>query len=401
MRIITIVLLLLINSWAISEIESEIPVTKDVFIDLGIEKCDDNCLSEYLNRGFIFSFLAKYRQNRVKELALKEAYENLKTLFNIGPLLVIEPNGDRKIAILIPERRVGKYAITTVNSVISYLILKKKDFDLEVFYTGNENEESIISALEKIREEGISFVIAPVTTKGARVILENASELMVYIPTLNQDFLGSYQYNVFYGGVDYIKQIQELLPYAKNGLSIFKTKSPVSQNLTEIIKANYDNILYEREIRKNSYSIKNAIRMGKKYLNGASLFLNTPLVKTAVILAQLRAENITPYSILSTQINYNPNIFTLTQLEDRKSFLIANSIMETDFKLVEINKMLYSDIKYNWINYSTSIGIDFIYNKYFNETKIFNETMEENQVNYNISIIRPLDGSFRVLPPMR
>jgi len=104
-----------------------------------------------------------------------------------------------------------------------------------------------------------------------------------------------------------------------------------------------------------------------------------------------------PYALFSTQINYNPLLLSLTQYDDRKNFYIANSIGKSDTNLLAINKLLGNNILFDWINYSTSIGMDYIYTLYFNNNakRLFNENIISNQVNYNISIVKPTKSSFK------
>ena len=119
--------------------------------------------------------------------------------------------------------------------------------------------------------------------------------------------------------------------------------------------------------------------------------MNVPLVKTSLIASQLRVYKIKPYVILSTQINYNPMLLTLTQYADRKNLYIANSIGKTSVNMEELNSLFGHDIVYDWVNYSTSIGIDYMYTHYFVPIaeKKFNERIIDNQVEYDISIMQP------------
>jgi SRSO17 transposase len=119
--------------------------------------------------------------------------------------------------------------------------------------------------------------------------------------------------------------------------------------------------------------------------------MNTPLVKTSLIASQLRVYDIEPYALLSTQINYNPMLLTLTQYADRKEFFIANSIGKSTVNMEELNSLFGHDIVYDWVNYSTSVGIDYFYTHYFVPTasRNFNENIVENQVEYDISIVKP------------
>ena len=90
-------------------------------------------------------------------------------------------------------------------------------------------------------------------------------------------------------------------------------------------------------------------------------------------------------------------LLTLTQYGDRKNFYIANSIGKTTVEMEELNSLFGHDIVYDWVNYSTSIGIDYMYTHYFVPVteKSFNEKIVDNQVEYNISIIQPKRYKFK------
>lgn len=107
-----------------------------------------------------------------------------------------------------------------------------------------------------------------------------------------------------------------------------------------------------------------------KTLLNSSIFMNTPLVKTSLISSQLRVYKIVPYMLLSTQINYNPMLLTLTQYEDRKNFYLANSIGKTTVEMEELNSLFGHDIVYDWVNYSTSIGIDYFYTHFLSQQQL-------------------------------
>ncbi len=126
--------------------------------------------------------------------------------------------------------------------------------------------------------------------------------------------------------------------------------------------------------------------MKKKVLQNSSLFLNTSIIQSSIVLSQLRAHGTEPYRILSTQLNYTPLVVSLTQFPDRKKFVVANSIGKTDLKLQESLALLNSDIQYNWVNYSTLIGMDFLYKK--NDSELFPSRIKNNQVSYEVQLYK-------------
>ena len=106
-------------------------------------------------------------------------------------------------------------------------------------------------------------------------------------------------------------------------------------------------------------------------------------------MSQLTLHDSNVSTILSTQINYDPLIFSTTQYRDRKHLYIANSIAQNSAVLDESNRLLGNDISYDWINYSTSIGVDFFYNLITGEPREYALGIMNNQVQYPIEIVNP------------
>ncbi len=236
------------------------------------------------------------------------------------------------------------------------------------------------------------------TKKGAKTIALNERDLQVYIPTVNKmDTSYATTPNIYFGGIDYLKQIEKLSEFSNDKVAYFKDESPVSSKISYFVEQIFqDKIVYRGEIERKNKNYRWLIK-NNFYLNDATIFLNTPLIKTSLILSQIRYYNIHPYISLSTQINYNPYLLTLTQYADRKNMLIANSILNQNIRLEDINSVLNNDIRFNWINYSTSIGIDFLYSSFideFQDERVFKEQLTNNQVDYQIEILKPSLSGF-------
>lgn len=84
-------------------------------------------------------------------------------------------------------------------------------------------------------------------------------------------------------------------------------------------------------------------------------------------------------------------LLTLTQYEDRDDMFIANSIQRAPASLEETNALFGHDIVYDWVNYSTSIGIDLLAAHFFDSlgNRAFKENISNNQVVYNTTIVKP------------
>lgn len=300
-----------------------------------------------------------------------------------------------KIAVLVPQKTIKKYAITSVNSVISYLLYKNYYFDLNVFNSGDEREESIAKALADIQAGGYNYIIAPVTGEGANIIARRVSDTLVFIPTLHRSNVQSAGSNIIFGGIDYDQQIALLAEKANERVGTFEDGSSLSYQLNALVKKNNNRVVYEKRVDSPKTNFKQLFK-GNSVLNNTSLYLNTQLVTSSLIASQLRANDIHPYTLLSTQVNYNPLLLTLTQYEDRDHMYIANSIQKAPPALEEINTMFGHDIVYDWVNYSTSIGADYLCQQFFDGkiARSFKETISSNQVIYNTSLYQPGRNEF-------
>ncbi len=392
MRIFLSLFFISMISMAKSLYLSQLPLPVADIINLNTNECDKNCLKEYLKDGKVFSFISNYK-NMTNDTNLSKDYETLKiklNIFNTKKTNII------KIALMVPKNIIGRYTISTTNTILAYLLKKGVNFDFELFDSKDESLQNIQDTANKIESEGFRFVIAPYTYKGVKRLLSIKSDLIYYIPTINKNEITTQKTNFVFGGIDYKKQIEKLLVFTNDKIAIFADESDMGFKLSSYIQSNNDTrIIYKKIIPQKLTKFKSFLKYNKK-LQGSSIFLNTPLVKTSLLASQFRFYKIRPYALFSTQINYNPLLLNLTQYEDRKDMYIANSIGKSDDALISTNKILDNNIFYDWINYSTSIGIDYIYTLYFNSEaqRLFDENILNNQVNYDIKILKPTKSAF-------
>ena len=393
MKFIVFILIFISTIYAKDQIPSLIPPAKNIFMNLDVEKCDRSCLIDLLEQGKIFSFLSVYK-NHSEFDDIQSEYDKYSSIFHINETGNIKTN----IAMLVPEKVIRRYAISTVNSTLAYLLYKKYDFDLKVYNCVDESETSLLNALSKIRDDGYKYVLAPLTENGAKIVAQNSDGLVVYIPTVNKNIIQNSSPNIIFGGIDYNSQIQKLLIYATNKVAIFSDNSGIANELNSDVQNSAQNIIYTRQFKNSRINFKKILKWNKR-LDNSSIFLNLPLVKASLFASQLRVYDRTPYNLLSTQINYNPMILTLTQYKDRQALLIANSIGKADDGITISNTLLDSDIEYNWVNYSTSIGVDLLYNNYVLQdgNRSFEEEVSNGQVQYKTSIVTPKRYSIEAL----
>ena len=75
--------------------------------------------------------------------------------------------------------------------------------------------------------------------------------------------------------------------------------------------------------------------------------------------------------------------------------IVANSITEHNNILIETNSLLGNDIVYDWINYTTTIGVDYFYTLITNEARTYTTQVIDNQMIYNIELLQPSRSKFK------
>lgn len=199
---------------------------------------------------------------------------------------------------------------------------------------------------------------------------------------------------LYFGGIDYRAQSDLLIKEAVSPLVIFYDQSAIGSKLA----------LYEEEQFKfgeipNKRVIKYSIPVKttnlsqyleqKSNIQNASFFINTPIVKTGMIMSQLTLYDVNAANILSTQINYDPLLLSMTQYEDRKKMIVANSITHANNLLIEANALLANDIVYDWINYTTTLGVDYFFSVITQKNREYDIVLENNQIKHEIELLKP------------
>jgi hypothetical protein len=343
------------------------------------------------------------------------------------PYIVAEgPAVEARIAMILPYKRIGRYSHSTTTAVFSYFLARERPFVLRSFRIEEESPDELERVLHEIKEEGFRYVIAPLTLKGAKIIAESEEELTIFIPTAHKKELDTVAGNIYYGGIDYRAQIDALMPLASSPLVIMYDQSAQGRKLLALTEAGYrqsgeafmptsrqsvseqQGVPYQAELEPTkretiAYGVDpRAGDLGTRLRSNeaiafGSFFLNTPLISSTMILSQLTAYDANVTNVLSTQINYDPLLFSMTQKRDREHLYIANSIGIRDDALVETNELLGNDIAYDWINYATAVGADYFCHRITGEERIFDLPIVGNQVVYPVSIVRAKGSRFEAI----
>ncbi|MRJ01925.1 MAG: hypothetical protein GXO19_00445 [Epsilonproteobacteria bacterium] len=382
-RVIIPLLLLVSLLWSVEQRLSPLPLPKTYFIDLSVSPCDHRCLQDHLARGEIFSFLAKISRNREALASFEKEARAYGALFR-APLfqyryIRIVLLGERKLFSSIMDR--------SAHAIGATLIEHDRPFSVETRYIrGSALQEEI----DQLQDRDLIILFLPYGS--APLIRELQSSTLLFIPTINRRVL-DFETPFYFGGIDYLAQIDRLLSLGGEGpLAIFYMgRSPLSQLLTNYATARRRGaLLYNLKNRgKNLKSILSPA------LNGRDILLNTPIVTTSLILSQLTLYGYRPERKLSTQINFNPKLFDMTQSQDRRELYIANSITSPSPTVGAAVEIYGIDIDYDWLIYGIVAGVEHLL---LPEEATTQEEFIDRQLQYDIQILRCGEKGFTPVP---
>jgi len=374
---------------------SNIPLPKTYIQNLDPYVCDEICLQEYLDNDQIFSFLA-HADKKLDNVSQDEIRVMNISILNLGSQVL--SSAKIKVALLLPYKRIGKYASSTTNAVFAYLMTKGHPFELKSYKIESEEREDIARALAHIQDDGYTYVIAPLTKKGAENLMIINSDLTIYLPTINKNSLEMSATNVIFGAIDYQAQSQMLMQEAVSPLVIFSDKSTTGDKLSHYQEESFKQLNPESKtikyyLPRRKTNLEEYLKENEKVVEG-SFVLNTPIIKSGMIMSQLTLYDVNATNILSTQINYNPLVLSMTQYVDREHMIVANSIIEQNSVITEANALLNNDIVYDWINYTTTVGIDYFFNRITHESREYNIPVVDQQLQYSIELLQPSFSRF-------
>ena len=299
------------------------------------------------------------------------------------------------MAVLIPSTQIGKYAQEALNTINSFVIYKNIDYKVDVIDIITQNQSNIHNAIDKLIEQNVEKITALITIDNFQYLnnIENLNNMQIYLPLINRNDLSEpvIKSNFIFGAIDYKKQFEALTDYTNSVTLVdFYDQSPMGEALHNYIK-DY-NIVYKKPIDNNNGQYSTFLRNNKKIINQV-IVLNTPIVKSSILLSQIYANNIKVKKIISTQLNYTPLIFSLTQKYDRDNMIIANSIGKIPDSLSEFNNMMNNSLQYNWVNYSVVLGLQYLIEGHFEPFEDI--TIKNNQIIYPVNLYEVTRNSFK------
>lgn len=373
---------------------SPLPVAPATIINLSPTFCNDSCLSDLLLNERYFSFVARFEGSN--QSFINNEFQRYSSVFNMRQSVV--SSSATKMAVLIPSESIGRYSVQVVNSVTALLLQKNEPFELKVFDSINEDRESLYKTFLKAEKAGFRRVVAALTLDGAERLLDIPLNMEIFVPTVNRNELSRHPSpNLFFGGIDYGKQLIALSAYKGTSVTAsFDENSQLSQKISSLADATCPEP--PSHIVINNPRINRSIFKTNGVEDNATLLLNTQPVRTSLILSQVSYNDINISSALSTQINYNPLILSLTQPADVEKFFVASVIGESDKELVELNTLFQNDIKFNWIPYATAALTDLALERQKGRFDLrqsqFDLDIVDNQIDYPVTIYQIKSGRF-------
>ncbi|WP_149719725.1 hypothetical protein [Campylobacter concisus] len=368
---------------------SSIPPAKITYINLEPEFCDNACLNELIKADLLASFMARFEPAKIEDNALLELY------ISLGGEAILKVNKSSKIAVIIPQKIIKSYANVVSNAVLSYVLKQDADIEIKFINSNDESPQSLTNAMQTARAQGFNYFIAALTSNGANIInsLVLSNEL-IYIPSVHSSFIINPKPNLIFGGIDYKDQISALLAYSNEKIVAFDDGSSLGQKLNEYVRMQSSDY-HEASIVGKDINLNDTLSK-KSNFNDASIFLNIPIVKASLVATQMRGFEIKPYALLSTQINFLPNIFNAIAQRDRQNLFIANSLNPINDLFLGLGDLFDVDFRYSQIGYSSAFGAEYIYTNFIDKSadRIFTERVENSQVLYGVKIYNAKSDHF-------
>jgi len=328
--------------------------------------------------------------NKGSKNEIIEDSEELLAAINEAVLNFDETKAKIKLAFVYPSSLVSKYAKNSINTVAGYLSSLNTNYNLEVIDSINESEDNILKVIDTIKEKEITKVIALYTPNAINILNRvNLDDMIVYLPLIEEKESLIKNDNLIFGSISYEKQLQKLSDYINGTSVLFYQDTYLGNKLRNSYEAVIGNTIARKEIRSSDTNFKNIVKDSR--LNGSIIYLNTNIVKSSLILSQIRANEMEPKAIFSTQINFDPMLLVLTQDKDRERLVIASSIESIDSRLKDEILTYGGNINFEWVDYSTLVGVNYLINgnNSFIPTKI-----DENQAIYNPRLFKSADYGF-------
>ncbi|WP_205588326.1 type 1 periplasmic-binding domain-containing protein [Helicobacter vulpis] len=381
---------------------SPIPPAQQIVVPL--EPCNDDCLKKLYADGQIFSFMARYTPSQ--DAQLQDDYTIISDLLNPTLAIAAKPDNEaqptqsttQKVALLVPKEVVGKYSNTAINAILAYLALKEQNFIFRVFDSKKEDPQSLKQTYQEIVKEHFPFVIALLTQNGVQnLISQTPLSLPTIVPSAHKDQLEklvNLPSTLIFGGIDFAQQVAMLVDLSQHKpLVLYNDDSFRGAMLGKSVQDLGAPILYQDTITfKKASAFSHELRSQIKYFKEGVVVLNTPIVKTGLLLSQigLLARAKRPQMLLSSQINFNLALFMLTQERDRQHFYLTSAIGKINPYLEQYASILGVNLAYDWVGYTSVNSLEhMLVSTYHIAERYFSEPLQDKQIIYTNTIYTP------------
>ncbi len=309
-----------------------------------------------------------------------------------------------RIAVISAPRVIGKYSQSVFNVSLATLVgLRSEGCEIRHYPLPDESPQALAGVLKTLEADGMNAILAPLTSAGVKNLLDIAPQVPVFFPTAHKRDFPSAPANATFGSIDYQRQIEALLPHMGDSIAVFYDDSAVGKQLKqsteEVFLAHRGT---KRTVSSHAVNPKgdNIVTLLAKpaQFNKKSIILHLPVVKSSLLASHLTFTGVRERNILSTQINIDPNLLTLTQYNDRKNMILANSLIEFPPAISETNALMNNDIVHDWVHYASSVGIDYLVALGGGERE-YTMRIVNGQVIYPIELLRPSESGFEPLKP--
>lgn len=267
---------------------------------------------------------------------------------------------------------------------MGYLNFIDEKYNLIAIDTLDESLENMQRVMDELEDLEIKNVVALFTPESVNNLKEiKIDNFKIYFPLIEKKeyVLGDENLvlseNIVFGAISYSEQLKKLSQYSDSDNVLFYLDTYLGNKL----KHSYDELnittSIQKDIKRTDTNFKNIVKDDR--LNDSFIFLNLDIVKSSLILSQLRANEIDPKIIFATQVLYDPILMTLTQYKDRERLLIANSIDRVSSELKDNISNFGGNISYEWVDYSTLVGVNYLLK---GNNEIVSTKVENNQAIY-------------------
>lgn len=326
---------------------------------------------------------SEVKKQEAQEPIVEEKEENVTVLEESKiqeDLLYKDKKEKFYLAVVYSSKHVSNYYESTLSTILGYLNYRKADFNIKGFDCKDETVEALNSCLNNVYNSGFNNVIALFTPFVANNLATlNTYDLNVYLPLLEKQS----DTRFIYGSIDYEAQIKKMMEYAYMNTTIIYQDNFLGNKLYDTHNKVNPSVDYVMKIDNSNNDYKSLIE-NKEVLNYSTVFMYTNNIKASLLLSQMTVYEKYPSLILSTQQNFKPDIFELTQKHDRKNLLIASSISDFNGVLKDEIEYFGADATYNWVDYSVLVGVNYFYDK--NLYNLLKNEIVDNQVIYETKV---------------